>query len=64
MKSGINAGITMLLYKPVVIALRRTGLLPESRGMHNKKINVGVIAVSFFVIASCVMLGLILSGVI
>lgn len=64
MKSGINAGITMLLYKPVVITLRKARLLPESSGIQAKKINIGTIAVSVLVIATGVMFGLVLSGVI
>jgi riboflavin transporter FmnP len=64
MKSGINAGITMLLYRPVVMALRKAKLLPVSVSEHKKKINIGMITLSIFVIASCVMLGLVLRGVI
>ena len=30
-KGGLNAALTMLLYKPVVTALRRARLVPESR---------------------------------
>lgn len=32
LKGGLNAAITMLLYKPVVTALRKAGLAPESKG--------------------------------
>jgi riboflavin transporter FmnP len=64
MKSSINAGITMLLYKPVVMALRKTGLLPESKGFNSKKISIGTVIISIVVIACGVMLRLVLNGVI
>ncbi len=32
-KGGINAALTMLIYKPVVITLRRTGLVPAGRSL-------------------------------
>lgn len=32
-KGGLNAAVTMFLYKPVVTALRRARMVPESRNM-------------------------------
>ena len=66
LKGGLNAAITMLLYKPVVITLRRAGLVPPSSAAPEqaKKISPGVIAVALAVLATCIVLVLVLSGVI
>ena len=63
-KGGINAAITMMLYKPVVMALRKAGLVPEPEGTgtENKRINIGVILVSAFILITCIVLVLILRG--
>jgi len=62
-KSSINAAVVMLIYKPVVIALRKSHLLPESNSQGEKgKINLGVILLSCFVIATCIVLVLVLQG--
>ena len=37
LKSGLNAGFTFLLYKPITTALRRTGYLSESAVEQNQK---------------------------
>ena len=63
LKWGINAGLTMLLYKPVVSALRRSKLIPESVSSTTGKMNVGVIAMSLLVVATCVMFFLVFAGV-
>ena len=64
LKGGINATITMLLYKPVVIALRRAGLVPEpeNKVTTNKKANIGVILVSVFILITCIVFVLVLRG--
>lgn len=61
-KGGLNAAITLLLYKPVVTVLRRTALVDISRAEGKAKINYGVILVSLLVIAWCVLLVLSLNG--
>ncbi len=38
LKSGLNAGFTFLLYKPITTALRRTGYLSESAVEQNKSL--------------------------
>jgi len=64
-KAGLNAAITMLLYKPVVKALRKAHLVPESKGGENAgKVSVGVWLASFVVFATFVLLLLVLMGVI
>ena len=64
-KGGLNAAITMLLYKPVVSALRKSTLLPRQPDTAKKgKINPGIILVSLLVLATCVFFVLVLQGVI
>ena len=54
-KGGLNAGITMLIYKPVTDALRRTGLLaPSASGSGRHAFNLTVTLVSAIVVITCV----------
>ena len=68
LKGGLNAAITMLLYKPVVISLRKARLIPESsssthaEGGH--KISTGVMLAAAAVLVTCILLALALAGVI
>ena len=66
LKGGLNAAVAMLLYKPVRIALDKSRLLPISAGSgaRSAKLNVGVILVSVFIIATCVLIILAMQGVI
>lgn len=61
-KGGLNAAITMLIYKPVVGALRRSNLIEESSAETKTRINVGVLLVTLMVIVTCVLLVLVLNG--
>ena len=63
-KGGINATLAMLLYKPVVTALRKAKLVEPSSagGKHGAKF--GVIAISLVLLVSFVLLALVLAGVI
>ena len=62
-KGGINATLAMLLYKPIVGALRKAKLVDEgTSGKRTAK--WGVIAVSTVLLATFVLLGLVLAGVI
>ncbi len=62
-KGSLNAGITVLLYKPVVTALRRAHLI-EAGSSKKAKVNVGVILVALFVIVTCVLMILSKMGII
>lgn len=55
-KGGLNASITMLLYKPVVTALRHSHLLEAEHTTTKHHANIGVVLVSFLVITTCVLL--------
>lgn len=62
-KGGINAALTLLLYKPVVTALRRAGLIePAPAGTGSVK--WGVMLAAFVLLATFVVLALVLAGVI
>ncbi len=74
-KGGLNMAITLLLYKPVVTALRRAGLAPESRAakengaepweIHDRKAkNAGFALFTLLLLATFVTLALVLMGMI
>ena len=64
-KGGLNAGIAFLLYKPVVGALEKTGLVPKDTAAQNRfRIGPGVVLVTVLVLGSCVLLALALNGII
>ena len=59
LKYGLSAAITMLLYRPVRAALAKSHLLPaaKSDGLKpQKKLNVGTVMVSLFIVITCVLL--------
>lgn len=61
-KGGLNAGITMLIYKPVTDALRRTGLLPPSASGGGKRaFNLTVTLVSAIVVITCIAVLVVMS---
>ena len=59
-KGGMNMAATLLLYKPVVTALRRAGLVPPSSGSQAKKASAGFLLFSFALLATFVMFALVL----
>ena len=62
-KGGINATLAMLLYKPVVTALRKAKLVPaSSSGARNVKVGVAIVSAVLFI--SFVVLALVLAKVI
>ncbi len=62
LKSGLNAGITLLLYKPIVGALRYTNLVEKKD--NNGKSNTGFIILGLFIIATAFFVVLALQGII
>jgi riboflavin transporter FmnP len=62
-KGGINATLAMLLYKPVVNALRKANLVPPSSSGTGQK-RTGVVIASLVLLASFVLLALVLTGTI
>jgi len=66
-KGSINAALTVLIYKPVSKALKRTGLVaasPAPAAVKAKKRFVGVYIAAVVVLASCVFAVLVMKGVI
>jgi len=56
-KGGLNAAMTMLLYKPIATALRRSRLLEANSTIITKsRINFGVLLASLLIIITCVLL--------
>lgn len=64
LKGGLNAGITLLIYKPVVTALRRARLLEGAESAAPARYSAGLILVSLLVIATCTLAVLAFQGVI
>ena len=63
-KGGLNAAITMLLYKPVVTVLRRSNLIEPSRSPEKARPNIGVLLVALSMIITFVLLILSLNNII
>ena len=65
-KGGLNMGLILVLYKPVVTALRKARLVPESTGSEHvsKGRTITISVVALFLTITAVFLGLVLAGVI
>lgn len=55
-KGGLNAAITMLLYKPVVTALRRSNLIASKQQANKMQMHAGMLLTALFIIITCVLL--------
>jgi len=65
LKTFLNVGFTLLLYKPVRLALSQARLLPAFEEEDSRrKISLGTAAAAIFVIATCVLLILAWRGII
>lgn len=63
-KGGINAGLTLLIYKPVVNTLRKAKLVEPSKSEGKGKFNPGFTLFAVAVIVTFVLLFLVLAGII
>lgn len=63
-KGGINAGLTLLIYKPVVGALRKAKLVEPSKSGQKGKFSLGFTLFAVAVLATFVLLFLVLAGII
>lgn len=54
-KGGLNAAITMLLYKPAITALRRSNLIESKPDSDKMRINIGVLLVALLMLITCVL---------
>jgi len=64
-KGGLNMAVILLLYKPVVTALRKAKLVPQSQAelQQNRRVNSGFILFSLALLATFVVLALVLMGI-
>lgn len=63
-KGGLNMGAILLLYKPVVTAMRKAGLVPPSSGGSGKKFNAGFLLFTLALLATFVVWALVLLKII
>lgn len=61
-KGGINAALTMMLYKPVVVTLRKSGLAPCPEGSGKAAGKISVIVVSLIVLAALIAAAVLLTN--
>lgn len=66
LKGLLNSGITLLIYKPVVTALRKARLFDEHKrsGAKARKTNIGMLLIAAFAIITGVLMILVLKDVI
>lgn len=62
LKGGLNTVITLLIYKPVVTALRRAGLLESSGAPAVRERHMGIVIVSAVLLITIVFLMLAMKG--
>ena len=62
-KGGINAGLALLLYKPIVSALRKAHLVAESSSGKKGKFSLGFTLFALAVLVTFVLLLLVMLGV-
>ena len=63
LKAGLNSAFILLLYKPLVVSLRKAGLLPAT-GSGAKSAKSGVMLFAALLLISCVLYVLVLRGII
>ena len=62
LKAGLNSSFILLLYKPLVVSLRKAGLLPTSGKSGGAKLGVTIFA--GLLLITCVLFVLVLRGII
>ena len=63
LKAGLNSAFILLLYKPLVVSLRKAGLLPAtSSGVRSAK--SGVMLFAALLLVTCILFVLVLQGII
>ena len=62
-KGGINAALSLLLYRPIVGALRKAGLVEESSSHRKKSFNAGMTAFAAAVLVTFALLLMVLMGI-
>lgn len=62
LKAGFNSALTLMLYKPLVSALRKTGLIPKA-SHKSTSAKWGIYLLGIALLATCVLLLLVLRGI-
>lgn len=62
-KGGLNVSLTLLLYKPVVTALRRSRLIEPSHAVGKARLHAGVALTAAAIMAACVLAVFLIKGV-
>ncbi|MCL2836247.1 MAG: WG repeat-containing protein [Defluviitaleaceae bacterium] len=62
LKGGINAAAAMLLYKPLITALRKIGMVPGAGTGKRGRINIASVGAAAFVLLTCILAVLIWQG--
>lgn len=55
-KGGLNVAMTMILYKPVITALRHSHVIETDQIKYKTKLNVGPILTALLIITTCILL--------
>ncbi len=63
-KGGINAGLTLLIYAPIVSALRKAKLIEPSKSGSKKRFSAGYTLFAAMVLVTFVLLFLVIAGII
>ena len=62
LKAGLNTALVLVLYKPLVTALRKANLAPSKVQSGEKGSKTGVLILGFVLLATCVLLLLVFQG--
>lgn len=63
-KTGLNTALILLLYKPVVLGLRKANLIPQnpSGDKPRSKVSIGILIAAGLLLATCVLVVLVVNG--
>jgi len=62
-KGGLNTALTILLYKPVITALRKGGMLPPSSSGKKGKFSIGVFLCAGLALITLILVVLVMRGI-
>lgn len=63
LKGGLNTAITLLLYKPIVTALRKTNIIEQSEHKDVKQKKLGVMLIAVLLLVTCIFFMLVIKGI-
>ena len=62
LKAGLNSALVLVLYKPLVTALRKANLVPSKTQSAGNGSKTGVLILGFVLLATCILLLLVFQG--